>query len=131
MKKYNPHLIISKRSYSLGEIVFLLDINRKTCHRWIKDEGLKTIEKNVNPLLVMGVDLIDFLQRKRAKSKAVLKDDEFFCMKCHGPVKAKIGSEIIVKTGKKIGKNNLEQFKKIGVCEVCETKMNKFLKVYQ
>lgn len=131
MKKYNSHLIISKRSYSLGEIVSLLNINRKTCYRWTKDEGLKTIEKNVNPLLVMGVDLIDFLQRKRAKGKAVLKDDEFFCMKCHRPVKAKIGSEIIIKTGKKIGKDNLEQFKKIGVCEVCETKMNKFLKVYR
>lgn len=132
MSKYNLHLIKSRRSYSISEISSLFDINRKTCHRWLKNEGLKVIEKNVNPLLVMGMDLIDFLKKKKAEKKVVLGKDEFFCVKCRRAVKAKTESEKTIKTGKKIGKANLEQFKKTGICEVCETQVNRFLGgVYQ
>jgi len=46
-------------------------------------------------------------------------------------VKARVGSERTVKTGKRIGKDNLEQLNKTGICEICETKLNKFLRVYQ
>ena len=108
----------------------LLDIDRKTCSRWIK-EGLRVIEKDVSPLLIMGSDLEDFIRKKREKRKIPLKDNELFCMKCHKAVKAKVGSEKIIKTGKRIGKDNLEQFKKIGICEVCGTDINKFLSVCQ
>lgn len=131
MSKYNLRLIKSKRSYSINEMVSLLKVNRKTCHRWIKNENLKVIEKNVNPLLVMGIDLINFLKQKRAKSKTALKENEFFCMKCHKSVKAKMGSEKVIKTGKRIGKINLEQRRKTGICGTCGTEINKFLKVYQ
>jgi hypothetical protein len=130
MPNYNPRLIKSKRSYSINEICSLYGIDRKTCHRWIKNENLEIIEKNVNPLLIMGADLISFIKKKKIKNKIALKENEFFCMKCHRPVKAKTGSELILKTGKRTGKDNLEQFKKTGVCEVCETKVNRFLKAY-
>ena len=130
MPNYNPHLIKSRRSYSISEISSLFDIHRKTCHRWLKNEGLRVIEKNVNPLLVMGVDLINFIKKKRIKNKVVLRENEFFCMKCHKPVRAKIGSERIIKTGKRIGKDNLEQLKKVGICGICGTKLNRFLKAY-
>src|SRR3990167_4045944 len=102
MPNYNPRLIKSRRSYSIGDITSLFGIDRKTCHRWIKDKGLRVIEKNVSPLLVMGTDLISFLKDKRVKSKVVLREGEFFCMKCHGAVRAKIGSERTIETGKKI-----------------------------
>ncbi|MDP2855540.1 MAG: hypothetical protein Q8N90_00235 [bacterium] len=128
MNRYNLHLIKSRRSYSFSEIGTLLHRNRKTCHRW-ESGGLRVIEKNVNPLLVMGADLIDFLRRKSAKSKIHLEENEFFCCKCHGSVKAKVGSGRTIKTGKRIGKDNREQFKKIGICDVCGTKVNKFLSV--
>ena len=131
MPNYNSRLIKSRKSYSIKEICSLFGINRKTCHRWLKNEGLRAIEKNVNPLLVMGADLINFLKEKKAKKKVTLKKNEFFCMKCRKSVKAKIGSEATIKTGKRIGKANLEQFKRIGVCGICETKLNRFLKVYQ
>jgi len=49
-------------------------------------------------------------------------------MKCHKVVKAKRGSEKVVKTGKKIGKAGLEQIKRIGICEICGTKVNRFLR---
>ena len=131
MPNYNHRLIKSKRSYSINEISSLFGVNRRTCNRWLKNEGLKVIEKKVSPLLIMGFDLIIFIKKKKTKNKVALRVNESFCVKCHKATKAKMGSEKIVKTGKKIGKADLEQFKKIGVCRICGTKLNRFLKVYQ
>ena len=129
MPKYNVRLIKSRRSYSMSEIASLLGIDRKTCHRWIKEGGLGVIEEGVNPLLVMGANLIDFLKGRRAKRSVLLGENEFLCMKCHKAVKARVGTERIVKTGKMVGKNNLEQLKRVGACEVCGTTVNVFLRV--
>lgn len=131
MQNYNLNAIKSKASYSMTEMSSLLGVDRKTCSRWIKSEGLEVIEKNVSPLLVMGADLIKFIKNKRLKRKMPLKENEFLCFKCHKVVKVKTGSEQTVKTGKRIGKDNREQFKKIGICEVCGTKVNKYLGVSQ
>ena len=127
MPKYNINLITSRRSYSINEIASLWGIDRKTCGRWIKYEGLKVIEENTSPLLILGADLIDFIKNQRKKSKVSLKENEFFCVKCHKAVRAKIGSEQTIKTGKRIGKDNREQLKKTGVCEDCDTRLNRFL----
>jgi hypothetical protein len=130
MPNYNTHLIKARRSYSMNQIASLFNIDRKTCHRWLKS-GLKVIEKGVNPLLVMGADLVSFLKEKREKQKVPLAANEFFCMKCHKPVRAKTGSEKIVKTGKWTGKSHSEQLKKIGVCEICGTRLHRLLKASQ
>lgn len=129
MSNYNISKIKSRKSYNITEMASLLDIDRKTCSRWIKDEGLKVIEENINPILVMGADLEDFIRKKRTKNQFTLKENEFYCLKCHRAVMPKIGSERVVKTGKRIGKENQEQFKKTGNCEVCGTEINKYLRV--
>jgi len=131
MQNYNFNRIKSKTSYSMTEISSLLGIDRKTCRRWIQNEGLEVIEKNVSPLLIMGSDLIEFVKNKRLKRKKPLEKDEYFCFKCHKVVKAQIGSEQLVKTGKRIGKDNHEQIRKIGSCEICGTKINKYVGVSQ
>ncbi len=131
MPSYNIHKIKSRRSYNLSEIASLFGIDRKTCSRWIKNEGLEVIEKNVNPLLVMGENLISFIKEKRKKKKMPLKENEIYCFKCHKAVIPKKGSIRVIKTGKKIGLENREQYKKIGICEVCGTGLNKFLGVCQ
>lgn len=128
MSNYNISKIKSRKSYNINEMASLLEIDRKTCSRWIKYEGLKVIEENVSSLII-GSDLIDFIIKMRAKNKIPLKENEFYCLKCHKAVIPKIGSERIVKTGKRIGRENLEQFKKTGNCEVCETEINKYLGV--
>lgn len=131
MASHSINRIKLRKSYSITEMASLLGIDRKTCGRWIKNEGLKVIEENTYPLLVMGADLEDFIRKKRAKRKVPLGEDEFFCFGCHKRVKSKIGSESIVKTGKRIGKENLEQLKKTGNCEACGTEINKYLGVSQ
>lgn len=79
----------------------------------------------------MGADLKDFIKKKRSKRKMFLKEDEMFCLKCRKGVLPKIGSGRVVKTGKRIGKENREQFKKTGSCEHCGTGLNKYLGVCQ
>ncbi len=127
---YNIRKIRIRTSYSIVETASLLGITRKTCERWIKNKGLKVIEKNVSPLLIMGSDLKNFLKNEITRKKIILKEKELFCLKCRKAVIAKMGSEKIIKTGKRIGKMNKEQFKKTGVCPFCRTKLNKFLGVY-
>lgn len=127
MPNYNINLITARRSYCIAEIASLLGRDRKTCGRWIKYEGLRVIEENTNPLLIMGEDLIAFIKKKREKRRISLKENEFFCLKCHKAVRAKTRSEQTIKTGKRIGKDNREQLKKTGVCENCGTKLNRFL----
>lgn len=129
MPNCNINLITARRSYSVSEIASLLGINRKTCGRWIKYGGLEVIEENVNPLLILGLDLINFIKKRREKRKVPIKENEFYCVKCHKAVRAKIGSEQTIKTGKRIGKDNREQLKKMGVCENCQTQLNRFLGV--
>lgn len=128
MANYNLRLIKSRRSYNITEMASLLNIDRKTCQRWLKQDSLKIIEKGVNPLLVMGTDLISFLKKRKEQRKCKLKEYEFFCVKCHRAVKARAGSKKIIKTGKKIGRDGLEQFIKTGFCEICNTGINKFLR---
>ena len=60
-----------------------------------------------------------------------LGKDEFSCFGCHKVSKARAGSEEIVKTGKRIGKENREQYKKVANCERCNAQINKFLGVSQ
>ena len=127
---YNIHLIKSRKSYSIKEMGVLFKRDRKTYSRWIKD-GLKVMEPDITPILVLGSDLKKFIQDKRMARKVQLLGNEYFCLKCHKAVKAKIGSENVIKTGKKIGKNKYDQLVKIGFCEVCGTRINRFTKLYQ
>ena len=131
MAHYNLNLITRRRSYNINEIASLLGVNRKTCGRWIKEEGLATIEGNTKPFLILGNDLIDFIKKQREKGKILVKENEFLCLKCRKGVKAKAGSKQTIKTGKTIGKDNHELFRKTGVCEFCETKLNKYSGVCQ
>ncbi|MES2436993.1 MAG: hypothetical protein V4519_03185 [Patescibacteria group bacterium] len=115
----------------MKEVSTLLTIDIKTCSRWINEEGLEVLEKNMYPILIMGSSLKTFLLLKRAVKKVSLKDDEFYCCKCKKAVRPKRGSKSVQKTGKYIGKENKEQLVEIGICEICGTKINKFLRVCQ
>jgi hypothetical protein len=126
MPNYNTRLIKARDSYRIKDVVALFDISRKTCGRWIKDEGLKTIEGNINCPLVMGVDLIDFLKRKQASRKIKLKDNEFYCLKCKVATTAREDSENVINTGKTIGKANKKLLLKTGICEKCGTTLKRY-----
>lgn len=125
MANYNIRKIKLGRCYFINELSDF-GIERRTFYRWRK-KGLKVIDENEKLLLVRGIDLINFYKAEKTKRKVNLKEDEFYCFKCHKAVKAKKDSEEIIKTGKRIGKN-LEQVRKIAICEHCETKLNRYLR---
>lgn len=121
---YNPRLITSRHSYTPEEVAQLFSVNKKTVFRWLQ-EGLKPLEENTKPLLIMGEALRYFLIEKRKKKKVKLKNDEFFCLKCRKETRAKSGTERLVTTGKKIGKEAREQFFRRAKCEQCGTQVNR------
>lgn len=123
-KRYNTRLIKQRHSYDLEEIAELLNKDKRTCFRWI-GEGLKVLDPDSKPLLVMGFELMKFLKEKQNKNKVSLKENESFCLHCKKPRKAKAGSIEMNPTGNKIGKENREQIMKTGLCEVCGGKIYK------
>lgn len=126
MANYNPRLIKGQRSYTVEEIANVYGVDHKTCRRWLK-EGLEPIRRNTKPLLIWGNDVRLFLVQKRNNKKVSLKGDEFFCMKCKKAVKAQATTVETKPTGKKIGREDREQLYSTGKCNVCGTKVTRFL----
>lgn len=128
-KKYHLNLIKNKRSYSPSEIGRLLKLDVRTCLRWISEEGLSPVQEDARPLLVMGYILKDFLKQRNFKRGCPLNDQEFFCFKCHRAVIAKIGTEAIQETGRKLGKQHQPQLVRQAVCGQCGTLVMRFIRV--
>ncbi len=126
--KYNIGKIKAMHSYTPQEIAVTLGINKKTVFRWIEN-GLAIMEKDTKPLLLMGSDIKSFLRGERVK--ITLEPNECYCLKCRKATQFKPGSETVEKTGYLIGKAQVEQRKKIGLCSVCGSHIQKFLGVNQ
>jgi len=124
--RYKTRLIKKRKSYSTQDVADLFGVSKESCFRWIK-EGLKVLDPTAKPLLIMGIDLKDFLDKKQLKHKIKLRENEYFCPTCKGAVKARFGSEQLEMTGKKIGKQNRNQQVKTGLCEFCNRKIYRFV----
>ena len=76
----------------------------------------------------MGEELRRFLaEMRKRRGSPPLKENEYFCLKCRRATKAKSGTELVVPTGKRIGKDAREQFVRQGKCEQCGTEVNRFV----
>jgi hypothetical protein len=125
-RRYNTRLITSRHSYTPEEVAQLFVINKKTVFRWLQ-EGLRPLEENKKPLLIMGEELRHFLTEEKKKQKVSLKKDEFFCLKCRKAVLAKVGTEKKVPTGNKIGREARIQFFRRAKCEQCGKEVNRLV----
>ncbi len=116
-KRYpNPRLVKIHRSYTVEEIAELFDKHKNTVRNWIKN-GLATIDRE-RPMLILGVDLVEFLEELRTKNKQTCKPGELFCFRCRKPRKAGGNMAEYAPVNEKIG--NLK-----AICPVCETLMNR------
>jgi Helix-turn-helix domain len=85
MKRRHPNhrLVKIHRSYTVEEIADLFGIHKNTVRGWVK-VGLATTD-NKRPMLILGRDLVAFLQGRRGKNKKTCGPGEMYCVRCRSP----------------------------------------------
>lgn len=79
----NPRLAKIHRNYTVDEVACLFGIHRNTVREWIK-RGLPTSDDR-RPMLILGRDLLAFLQARRTKNKRPCQAGEIYCVRCRVP----------------------------------------------
>jgi hypothetical protein len=79
----NHRLVKVHRSYKVHQVAGLFGIHKNTVRAWIKS-GLPTCDDK-RPILIVGSDLVAFLQARRAKNKRTCQPGEIFCVRCRAP----------------------------------------------
>jgi hypothetical protein len=79
----NHRLVKIHRSYTVAEIANLLGVHRNTVREWLK-RGLPTTDSK-RPTLILGRDLVAFLQARRLKNKRTCQPGEIYCVRCRAP----------------------------------------------
>lgn len=125
-RRFNTKLIRKRRAYTTKEIAALFSMNTRSVQQWISKSGLSPIEGSLNPYLIDGETLYDFLTQKKQKRKCLLQTDEFYCLKCKCSRNGIASEATITKTETRIG--NKGKFKEIreSKCEVCGIKLFRF-----
>ena len=112
----NPRLAKIHRNYTVEEVTSLLSVHKNTVREWIR-RGLPIIDDK-RPMLILGRDLVAFLQAKRAKNKQPCKPGEMYCLRCRAP-KNPAGNMVDYEP-KTETLGNL-----FGICPDCDTGMNR------
>jgi Helix-turn-helix domain len=71
------------RNYTVEEIANLLDVHKNTVREWLKS-GLPVIDDK-RPMLILGQDLVGFLQTRRTKNKKTCQPGQMYCVRCRAP----------------------------------------------
>lgn len=84
MKRGHPNhrLVKIHRNYTVYEIASVLGVHRNTVRAWIGD-GLPTVEGR--PVLMLGADIIIFLQNRRQKKRRPCGPGQMYCFRCRAP----------------------------------------------
>lgn len=117
--------IYSARVYTFSEIAETLGIHVRTVQMWHK-RGLKTADGSSRPYLVKGSELIRYMDKRKKGRQCRLKDNEMYCLACKSARVPKPASVTIVDTGYRLG-NGHHQYRRGGVCPVCEHKINRLM----
>lgn len=94
----------------------MFGIHKNTVRNWVKN-GLAPIDSN-RPMLILGHDLAEFLQKRRTKNKQPCKPGELYCVRCRVPRPAAEDMAEYSPTNEKTG--NL-----VAICPVCDAIMNR------
>ena len=79
----NPRLAKIHRSYTVEEIASLYGVHRNTVREWVK-RGLPTSDDR-RPMLILGRDLVAYLQARRKKNRRTCQPGEIYCVRCRAP----------------------------------------------
>lgn len=114
--KLRGHGLRPTQSYSPKEVANALAVAETTVRIWIR-EGRLPAMTNGNPHLILGCDLLVFLEKKRNK-KPPLADDQFRCMHCR-TTRSALGRMVDFQV------TSPRLCHLFALCEVCGTKMSK------
>ena len=117
---------LRKRSYyKTIELASTLGVSRSTIKYW-SHNGLSPINRTHFSWIYYGADVIDYIKLKNKKFKVPINPGEVYCMHCRKSRKVKLETLIIVKTGKKIGKSQIDQLDINGNCVMCGYRCGRF-----
>jgi Helix-turn-helix domain len=112
----NNRLVKLHRNYTVEEIARLLGKHKNTVREWTK-AGLPTIDIK-RPTLILGRELIAFLQARRAKRKQPCGPWQMYCVGCRTPKFPAAGMLECQRLTEKVG--NLT-----AICPDCHSLMNR------
>jgi len=102
------------------EVALLYEVHKRTVRNWLI-KGLAVCDDK-RPLLILGRDLKQFLQKQRQVNKRKCKLSELYCLKCREPRTPDQNTlEFIEETSTK--------GRVIATCSVCNSRMNKYFKL--
>lgn len=114
-KRLNWRKVKKHKSYTVDEVSRLLLVHKATVRRWTRN-GLEVLDDE-RPLLIVGSDLIAFLQ-DQAPKKQRCKLDECYCLKCRKPQRPAYNEAEFMPDKAHSGRLR-------GLCGVCTTVMHK------
>jgi hypothetical protein len=107
----NPRLIKIHRNYSVEDIARLFGIHKNTVRNWLK-QGLAAMDDR-RPLLILGRELLRFLQERRQRAKQSCGPGRIYCIACRAPKVPAGKMADCIPTGHRSG--NLR-----GICPDCD-----------
>lgn len=115
-RRPNHRLVKIHRNYTIDEAAKNLGVAEETIRRWLKSGKLPAITDKI-PTLILGGDLVDFLQARSAK-RPRLPVHECYCFRCRAPRAPAAGMADYIPRTPTTGTLR-------ALCENCLTVMNK------
>lgn len=112
MRRLNPNLIKTHRSYTAGELAVRLGVHKNTIRHWLR-HGLTPVD-NGRPVLFQGAQVRVFLAKRNRERKQPCGPGTLYCVRCRRPRRPALAMAEYVEIGR--GSGNLR-----ALCEVCET----------
>lgn len=112
----NHRRVKTLRSYTVEEVAGLFGIHKNTVRTWGK-YGLASIDCK-RPMLILGSDLVEFLQKRRARNKQACKPGELYCVRCRVP-------RIPAGDMAEYSPVNEQTGNLVAICPICNTLMNR------
>jgi len=104
------------RNYTVEEVASLFGIHKNTVREWIK-AGLPVLDEK-RPMLILGKDLVAFLQARRSKNKQTCQPGQMYCVRCRAPKMAAGAMADYLPETEKLGMLK-------AICPDCHSMMNR------
>jgi len=123
-RSHNHRQVRSGYPYTYREISTLFGVTLSTVHRW-RRQGLQVIDESSTPRLVLGKELIRFLNQRKTKRQIKLKPGEFNCRRCRA-ARRSIGDRITIVMHRAEFSPGNHKAEILGRCEVCGLQVRLF-----